>query len=161
MIIFFQSINFSLCEVTKVNELKAIPPILTNLAKAAKKQQNTDESQVFLTLADLFSKTAKRDTNLETIEGSLQEKLKTGYPVLQEQAAAIGDRGVLRTLTWGKKVTTIQKSLIHRYRKTGEALLSGQDIYICEACGFIFLGEKSPDICPICKAPSKRFSKVN
>jgi len=143
-----------------VNELKAIPPILTNLAKASKKQQNTDESQVFLTLADLYSKTAKRDTNLETIEESLQEKLKTEYPVLQEQAAAIGDRGDLRTLTWGKKVTTIQKSLIHRYRKTGEALLSEQDIYICEACGFIFLGEKSPDICPICKAPRKRFSKV-
>jgi rubrerythrin len=143
-----------------VNELKAIPPILTNLAKAAEKQLNQDRSKEFQTLAKSFSETTKLPAHLVSIEKSLQEKLQNKYPPVQEKAAAVGDRGVLRAYTWGKKVTSIQKSLIHRYSQTGEALLEDQNLYICEACGFISLGKKTPDICPICKAPKKRFLQV-
>ena len=143
-----------------MNELKAIPPILTNLAKAAEKQLNQDRSEEFLALAMSFYKTTELPANLVSIEESLQEKLQNEYPAIQEKAAAEGDRGILRAYTWGKKVTSIQKSLIHRYSQTGEALLEDQNVYICEACGFISLGEKTPDICPICKAPKKRFSQV-
>lgn len=143
-----------------MNALKAISPILTNLAKAAEKQLNPDKSKKFQALASSFSETSELPVDFSSIEESLQEKLQTEYPVIQEKAAGLQDRGVLRAYTWGKKVTSIQKSLIHRYGQTGEALLEGKNIYICEACGFISLGEKTPDLCPICKAPKKRFSMV-
>jgi len=143
-----------------VNKLKAIPPILTNLAKAAEKQLNLDESKEFQELAMSFYETTELPVCLASIEESLQEKLQNEYPAVQEKAAAVGDRGVLRAFTWSKKVTSIQKSLIHRYSQTGEALLEDQNLYICEACGFISLGKNTPAICPICKAPKKRFSLV-
>jgi len=39
--------------------------------------------------------------------------------------------------------------------------MDDSSLFVCEACGFIFLGKAAPEICPVCKAPAKRFSKVS
>ena len=70
------------------------------------------------------------------------------------------ERGALRAATWGQKVTTSQRALIDRYLSKGQELLDGKKLFVCEACGFIFLGDSPPPICPTCKAPQSRFSVV-
>lgn len=60
----------------------------------------------------------------------------------------------------GEKVTWTQKALLDRYAARSEDLLVGKDFYLCEACGFIFLGTEMPEVCPVCKAPRSRFSFV-
>jgi rubrerythrin len=80
------------------------------------------------------------------------------YAPITEQATELGERGVLRTLLWGQKVTMIQNSLLNRLRRQGAALFKEkQSVHVCEACGFVILKEGAPDICPICKAPRERF----
>ncbi|MDF1568989.1 MAG: hypothetical protein P1P77_13305 [Spirochaetaceae bacterium] len=57
-------------------------------------------------------------------------------------------------------MSAIQKSLINRYESKGEEIFDDKNIYVCEACGFIALSEDLPEICPVCKAPKSRFTKV-
>ncbi len=59
--------------------------------------------------------------------------------------AEAGDRGALRTVKWGKKVTTAQRALVDRYASKGDELLEGEQLFVCEACGFIFLGRIAAD----------------
>ena len=79
---------------------------------------------------------------------------------IRSAAAAVADRGALRMATWGSKVSAIQKSAADRYEKKGEQLLEGKSVFVCEACGFLFIGEQAPELCPVCKVQSFRFGKV-
>ncbi len=90
----------------------------------------------------------------------ISNDLSLVYPEIQAKAEKVGDRGVLRALRWGQKVTAIQKSLVDRYAAKGEALIENNDLFVCEACGFIYLGTKAPDLCPVCKAPKSRFIRT-
>ena len=33
--------------------------------------------------------------------------------------------------------------------------------FICKVCGYVYEGEKAPDVCPKCKAPASAFEEVN
>lgn len=137
----------------------ALSIIFSNLAKAAEKQQKYEISAAYLKLADSYKK-SDRSCDLSSIKEELNVSLTEEYPQLKTLAEEKGDRGVQRALIWGQKVTAIQKSLIDRYLSKGEALTDGKEIYLCEACGFIFLGTETPALCPVCKAPISRFSKI-
>jgi rubrerythrin len=95
---------------------------------------------------------------LSGFQGSIQEDLKKNYVSEEKGAQKSKNRGALRNFTWGKKVTTIQNSLIKRFLQSEGALVKeNQRIFVCEACGFIGIGNGPPDLCPVCKAPSTRF----
>ncbi|QEN08216.1 rubrerythrin family protein [Oceanispirochaeta crateris] len=134
--------------------------IFSNLAKAAGRQQNYETEEFYNGLSGEYTASKSGIKDLSALKENIAQSLKQDYPELQKQAESIGDRGVLRALKWGEKVTTIQKSLVDRFLSKGESLMEGKDIFICEACGFIFLGETAPAICPVCKAPESRFSKI-
>ncbi len=135
--------------------------IYSNLAKAAEKQQDENRSGIY----------AERSLNFRSKQDALaggpaelaeriRKDLEEGIPAATAAAEKCGDRGALRALRWGEKVAKIQKSLIDRFMKQGEALLEGKEIFVCQACGFIYLGTEVPDICPVCKAPASRFTKT-
>ncbi|HAA38123.1 MAG TPA: rubredoxin, partial [Firmicutes bacterium] len=63
-------------------------------------------------------------------------------------------------LTWSEKVTRILKSLLHRYQKEGDALLENTGVYVCTICGFIYIGDELPEVCPVCKVATWKFEKV-
>jgi len=138
----------------------AATAVLSNLAKAAEKQHRDDEAADFGILADRFRPTSPPEGGLAELRDRLEEDLDSEYPAIRSAAETHGDRGALRAVTWGEKVTKIQKSLVDRYLAKGEALMEGKDLFLCEACGFIYLGDAAPDICPVCKAPASRFSRV-
>ena len=97
---------------------------------------------------------------LSEVQTSLKEDTSNRIPAAKKAAEKTGNRGPLRALTWGAKVAAIQSSVIARYLKSREELLEGdKQIYVCDACGFIYVGNEAPDLCPVCKAPSSRFSE--
>ncbi|MDX9959160.1 MAG: rubredoxin [Spirochaetia bacterium] len=144
----------------------AYSPILSNLAKACEKQYRAREAQLFLKLAEYFEQeptslpSDKLPTSFAGLISDLNADEATFLEPIRRAAASVADRGALRMATWGGKVNAIQKSAADRYEKKGDELLEGKSVFVCQACGFLFIGEQAPDLCPVCKVQSFRFSKV-
>ena len=51
-------------------------------------------------------------------------------------------------------------SLVNRYLIEGEKMLEGQNVYVCTVCGFVYIGDKAPELCPVCKVPDWKFEKI-
>ncbi len=141
----------------------ALGAICSNLQKACEKQMRTTEAELWKELVSHFTQVAVEtdSPSLDEVTPYLVDDIENSYTKITALAEANGDRGALRCVTWGKKVTAIQKSVLSRYEKQGEALLEGNNLYVCEACGFIAIGGQVPNLCPICKAPTSRFTKIS
>ena len=74
-------------------------------------------------------------------------------------AATVSDRGALRVLTWTEKVSMMAKSIIEQYRSNPN-FLDNTNVYVCDICGFIYIGDEPPAICPVCKVPGFLILKV-
>lgn len=135
--------------------------LCSNLARGCEKQYVQEESELFLKLADYFSSITPEPENasMEELSKRLQHDLNTGYPGTRSTAGELGDRGALRVCAWGEKVTLIVNSLLERYKKEGEAFLTGTEVWICTVCGFVYVGETPPELCPVCKVPAWKFEK--
>ena len=136
--------------------------LCSSLARACKQQYLHDQSAKFAELSQYFKgKVPDADTaNLVQLIHLVQEDLNSGFPESQKIAAEAGDRGARRPLGWAEKVTRMQKSLIERFEREGDAMLENTNVWVCTACGFIFVGENPPQVCPVCKVPAFKFDKV-
>lgn len=151
-------------ELPEMKELTALEmsALCSNLAKGCEKQYRAQDAANFTILANYFKEAAapsgeKADSELlNRIEKDLSER----FPAANAAAAEDKDRGALRALTWSEKVTRILKSLLIRYEKEGEAMLRNTGVYVCTICGFIYVGDTPPELCPVCKVPSWKFEKV-
>ena len=141
---------------------QAMAAICSNMAKACEKQIRPIETQLFAQVGAYYEDLSPptEASSLADLSGYIAHDLATGYEEVASRASEVGDRGALRCVTWGKKVTAIHKSVLARFEKQGEALLAGNNLYVCEACGFIAVAPTGPELCPICKAPASRFTKV-
>ena len=79
---------------------------------------------------------------------------------MKAAADAAGDRGTKRICVWGEKVTNMLNSLLRQYQEEGEAFLSGTEIWVCSVCGFVYVGGKPPELCPVCKVPAWKFERT-
>ena len=70
------------------------------------------------------------------------------------------DRGTQRVCVWGEKVTQMLYALLGRYQREGEAFLEGTQVWVCSVCGFIYIGDAPPELCPVCKVPAWKFDKM-
>ena len=135
--------------------------ICTNLRKACEKQLRSEEAALFGKLATYFSGKTEcpGQATLQEIGAVIDEELATLYPQANEQAEAAGDRGAKRALLWGEKVTRLHKSFLIRLERNPK-LLDETPVWVCESCGFLFVGAVSPAICPICKVPNIKIHKM-
>ena len=39
-------------------------------------------------------------------------------------------------------------------------MLENTGVWVCTVCGFVYVGNAAPDLCPVCKVPSWKFEKV-
>lgn len=142
-----------------VGELSAL---CSNLARGCEKQYLAEESALFLQLAAYFrSKTPdEAQCGPQELLARVQKDLDEGYVRANAAATAKADRGALRALVWSEKVTRILNSLLNRLEREGEAFLEKADVFVCSVCGFVFVGERAPELCPVCKVPSWKFGKV-
>ena len=147
-------------------DLKQLSPgqlaaLCTNLARGCEKQYKEEESKLFAELAAYFTAAVPpaEDASVEALAKQLQDEISL-YPGTRAAADIVRDRGAARALVWGEKVSRMLSSLVGRYLEEGEAMLEGTEIWICTACGFIYIGETPPELCPVCKVPSWKFEKI-
>jgi rubredoxin len=137
--------------------------LCSNLARGCEKQYKAEEASLFTQLAQYFKAGAApaAEPDLEKLLALIDRDLNGNFPAAKDAAGAEPrDRGALRALTWSEKVTRIQKSLLERWQTEGSAMLENTGVWVCTICGFIYLGENPPALCPVCKVPSWKFEKV-
>lgn len=144
----------SFAEITPI-ELSAI---CSNLGRGYEKQYNDKGSKMYYELADYFKAKAEKEAgdmkDVKELVNDDIELFKEATDILNKNK----DRGALRSIVWAEKVTKIVSSLVQRYEK-GENF-DNLSVYVCTVCGFIFVGDKLPEICPVCKVPNFKFEKI-
>ena len=137
--------------------------ICSNLARGCEKQYLFDEKNKFEELAKFFRNSAvnnKASHDIRDLSALLSKDLDEYYPYANSIADENGDRGAKRSLVWSEKVSRMLQSLLVRYEKEGDKMLENTGVFICSVCGFIYVGNEAPELCPVCKVPSWKFEKV-
>lgn len=136
--------------------------LCSNLARGCEKQYKPEEAAAFAELAATFKAAAApaEEASVARLLQRVESDLAEGLPAANAVAAGAKDRGALRALVWNEKVTRILKSLLVRYQREGEAMLENTGVYVCTVCGFVFVGDRLPALCPVCKVPNWKFEKI-
>ena len=146
-----------------LKELSAgqLAALCSNLARGCEKQYKPEEAGLFRQLADYFTAItpALTDATVEKLSTDLQDDIEN-YASVRATADAEADRGAARICVWGEKVTRMLSSLVNRYLKDGEAMLENTSIWVCTTCGFVYIGDEAPELCPVCKVPAWKFEKI-
>ena len=135
--------------------------LCSNLARGCEKQYKQEEAGLFKQLADYFTAVvpAVNDASVEKLAKELQTDADN-YAAVRATADANADRGAARVCVWGEKVTRMLSSLVNRYLNEGEAMLKDTNIWVCTTCGFVYIGDTPPELCPVCKVPNWKFEKI-
>lgn len=139
-----------------------ISALCTNLARGCEKQYQAEAKTLFDELADYFKGISEpaADPDYDQLSALVENDLEVNFPAADAAATAVNDRGALRALVWSQKVTRIIKSVLTRYRQQGESLVENSELHLCTVCGFIYLGDRLPDVCPVCKVPNWKFEMI-
>lgn len=148
----------------KLREFTAgeLSALCSNLARGCEKQYRAEESELFLQLAEYFKARTPAPERAGTAEllARVEADLNRGFPEANAAAREAGDRGAKRALVWSEKVTRILNALLKRWEKEGEAMLEHTNLYVCDICGFVYVGDNPPELCPVCKVPGWKFSQI-
>lgn len=134
--------------------------IFSNLAKSCEKQYLENEEKLFLELSEHY----KAMINIEN--GDLNDIISANEKdsTLINQAFNIADkyadRGSKRVLTWATKTNNIIKAILSEYQEKGSEYLKNTKVWVCDICGFVYVGNTPPEICPICKVPNLKILEV-
>ncbi len=136
--------------------------VCSNLARGCEKQYNNEAAALYRDIAAYFTAAMpeEKEATIEKLERLLQRELSELYPKFSAVSKENGDRGAQRVCVWGEKVTNMLLSLVSQYREMGESLLTGKKVWLCTVCGFMFVGDRPPEICPVCKVPDWKFTEV-
>ena len=138
-----------------------ISALCSSLARGCEKQYLEEESKLFTILANYYKSKSeiKESSSFEELVSKINNDLETNYQKARSVASEKEDRGALRVITWGEKVTMILKSLLEQY-KNDKDFIKNTKVYVCDICGFIYVGDEKPEICPVCKVPSFKLLEV-
>jgi rubredoxin len=136
--------------------------LCTNLARGCEKQYKFEEAALFSGLSEYFKSSAvpEENPNYDELTALIDSDLNDAYPSAFDAAEKAADRGAKRALVWSDKVTKILKSILTRYEREGDKLLENTGVYVCTICGFVYVGDNLPEICPVCKVPNRKFDKI-
>ena len=142
-----------------------ISALCSNLARGCEKQYKNHESELYKKLATYFDSITPEERESETgkVSELISEDLKENYVNARNISTNENDRGALRVCNWGEKVSLILKMLLERYENEGESFLEtlkNTNIWVCTICGFVYIGDKAPELCPVCKVPEWKFEKI-
>ncbi|MCF0107078.1 MAG: rubredoxin [Holdemanella sp.] len=133
--------------------------LCSNLARGCEKQYMPRQQELYTELAKYFKQRSLKEEG--DIKKLLEWDLNTGYMHAKSVSSKYEDRGALRVCTWGEKVTFVLHDLMERYEKEGASFLDNTGIWVCSVCGFVYVGDKAPSLCPVCKVPDWKFEKVH
>ena len=134
--------------------------ICSNLARGAEKEYLFEEQQLFTELFKHFeSRIEPTSGSLDDVASLIAEDSKL-FDTAFATSDKYNDRGSKRVLTWASKTTNIVKSILDNYQKEGLEYLKNTKIWVCDICGFVYIGDTPPAVCPICKVPSLKILEV-
>ena len=136
--------------------------LCSNLARGCEKQYLPQQAEDFRTLAAFFRSKAEpvREASTQKLLELIEQDLSVGYPYGNAVSSEKPDRGALRCQVWTEKVTRMLQSLLTRYESEGNKMLENSGVWVCTVCGFVYVGDSAPELCPVCKVPSWKFEKV-
>jgi len=84
------------------------------------------------------------------------------YPRFIDEAKESEDNDAIRTFNWAIEAEKIHEA---EYEKALAAIKEKKDLestnyHVCEMCGYTFVGDELPDICPVCSAPKDKFKEI-
>lgn len=149
------------------NDMKELSPLevsalCDNLARACQKMYAFEQEGKFRELSDYFKagQAPATDPSYEKLLALIETDLEVLFPNAEQVATDKGDRGALRALTWTLKASRMLKSILSRYEKEGNDMLENTGVYVCTICGYIYIGNELPEVCPVCKVPNWKFNKI-
>ncbi len=134
--------------------------ICSNLAKACEKQYLEEEQKLF---TELYNHYLNKEKDLEGTLENVKEKVNKDLEEFDKAfqiADKYQDRGAKRVLTWASKATNMMNVIINNYKEKGIDYIKNTKIWVCDICGFIYIGDVPPTVCPICKVPSFKILEV-
>ena len=136
--------------------------LCSNLARGCEKQYLEEEAKLFGEFSEYFKERTPEVENFDISQllSLIEKDLSESFETVNAVAKANNDRGAQRAIVWSEKVTRIINSILNRYEKEGDSFLENTNIYVCEICGFIYVGDNPPELCPVCKVPSWKFNKI-
>ena len=136
--------------------------LCSNLARGCEKQYKFEEMDLYNQLADYFESKVKEDknANIDELIDICKEDLNIGFKEVDTFSKEVKDRGALRAKTWSEKVTIMLENLLERYKKEGDKMFEGMNVWVCTICGFVYIGKQLPEICPVCKVPNFKFELI-
>ncbi len=133
--------------------------ICSNLARGCEKQY-LEEEKLFRELAQYYEqKGQSKKGTLGDITNQVTQDLEE-LKIAMDIADKYQDRGAKRIITWATKTSTIMKAILDNYQRKGIDYLKNTKIWVCDICGFVYVGDVPPEICPICKVPSLKILEV-
>ena len=146
----------------KLTELSnsEIAYICSNLAKACEKQYLEEEKNLFQELyTHYISKEENQNGNLTDIQNNVKNDTEE-FKKAMDIADKFQDRGAKRVINWASKATNMMNVILNNYNEKGIDYIKNTKIWVCDICGFIYIGDIPPKTCPICKVPSFKILEV-
>lgn len=134
--------------------------ICSNLARGCEKQYLEEEKDLFRELSKYYEgleedKTGSLDDVINMIDNDINNFSKA-----MEVFSKYDDRGSKRVVNWANKSTNIMKVVIDTYKEKGIDYIKNTKIWVCDICGFVYIGDNPPKVCPVCKVPSLKILEV-
>ena len=134
--------------------------ICSNLAKSCEKQYLTTEQDLFNSLSNYFDRYITNENGtIEDLINLYNQEIDL-YQKTLDTANAYDDGGSKRVITWASKVSAIVRAILNNYQEKGMEYLKNTKIWVCDICGFVYIGNNPSEVCPVCKVPSIKIMEV-
>ncbi len=134
--------------------------ICSNLAKSCEKQYLTTEQDLFNSLSNYFDRYITNENGtIEDLINLYNQEIDL-YQKTLDTASIYDDGGSKRVITWASKVSAIVRAILNNYQEKGMEYLKNTKIWVCDICGFVYIGNNPPEVCPVCKVPSIKIMEV-
>lgn len=134
--------------------------ICSNLARGCEKQYLEEEKDLFRELSKHYEGLEEdKAGNLDDVINMIDNDINN-FSKAMEVFSKYDDRGSKRVINWANKSTNIMKVVIDTYKEKGIDYIKNTKIWVCDICGFVYIGDNPPKVCPVCKVPSLKILEV-
>ena len=134
--------------------------ICSNLARGCEKQYLEEEKDLFRELSKHCEGLEEdKAGNLDDVSDMINSDINN-FSKAMDIFSKYDDRGAKRVVNWANKSTNIMKVVIDTYKEKGIDYIKNTKIWVCDICGFVYIGDIPPKVCPVCKVPSLKILEV-
>lgn len=134
--------------------------ICSSLARGCEKQYLDNQQKLFQELYEYYEeKIVSKEGTLDDIFINYDKDI-TMFNDAMNVAERYNDSGAKRIITWSLKTSNIIKAILKKYQENGFQDFKNTKIWVCDICGFVYIGNQPPEVCPVCKVPNFKIMEV-